>query len=185
MPLTPTQASAAVAALLDASAELFYDGERPTVFGEAMVPIVIEVPGAQPNGNLAPATGGYGIEASQGLLGLDDEVAIKFALAHEAGHGMSERILADIGLHGISGPATEVIADLASAYLLTRVGHSWPEVLTSVRAWRQTGIFDEHASGDHPAGADRVRHVETLAHTMAQQPPPSFGETALAICQSL
>lgn len=187
MPLTKGDAEQTAKSIIDKAKELFYDGGTPTVFGMNLVPSIKVVAGQTPNGNLAPAgSGGMGMEVSQGLLNIPDTVAIKFAIGHELGHGFSETILTKIGLKGVSGSATEVIADLAAAFILTKIGHTWPAVLASVQNWQTAGIFDANRSGDHPPGAERVTYINSLFSLMSAQAfSRSFEAAAKLVCNNL
>lgn len=185
MPLSQSQAEAALGGLIDAASRLFYDGGPFTVFGAyRVVPRVSLEPGAIPNGNLIPLNEReMGLSVSRGMLAIEDDTALRFALGHELGHGFSEALLTRVGLPGIGGSPTEVIADLGSAYLLSRTGSTWDEIVTAVRGWRRSGIFDENASGDHPGGADRASYVQTLRTLILEG--HTFEDAAKAICMSL
>jgi hypothetical protein len=150
-------------AFIDAASELFYGGERPTVFDQyALIPQVVVKPGTIPNGNLRPfGTGHMGVEISSGLLWLKEKLARDFALGHEMGHGISARVLANIGMTGASGTKTEVVADLLSAYVWYRLGVNWTRLLGAITR-AQDQIFDKCQNGDHPAGKNRICYIGTM-----------------------
>ncbi len=110
-------------------------------------------------------------------------MAIKFALAHELGHGTSEHVLSKVGLTGASGEATEVIADLSAAYTLVQLGIRWDTVIDSISQWRKSQIFDTHKEGDHPPGDDRVKYVKQLRALIDKK--VAFNDAARQICQAL
>lgn len=183
MTMNTTQASEFATTALAKISKLFYAGATPTTCDMPMVGKVISEKGAVPNGNLTPVDDGMGLVVSEGLLALKDTITIKFAIGHELGHGTSLHILGDVGLAGISGQATEVIADLSAAYILVELGHTWTEVLASIGNWRTTGIFDPHVSGHHPPGDERVAHVKKLKDLIEQK--VAFKAAAFQICNPL
>lgn len=185
MAINSTQAGAAAQQFITLARKRFYGGKDPTVFGGKLVAeVVVDHAGTIPNGNLAPVANGWGLELSQGLLDLDDDLAIRFVIGHELGHAFSETILASIDLHGISGEATEVIADLAAAHMLVALGDSWGAVLKTVDKWKSLGIFDEDKSGDHPAGERRVHYIHELSRAMTDR-KETFEQAARRICSGL
>lgn len=183
MSMTTDQAGAFVTAALSKISELFYAGATPTAFDMPMVGKVITEEGEQPNGNLTPIDEEIGLVVSKGLLALHDDLTIKFALGHELGHGTSLHILSQVGLEGISGQATEVIADLSAAYILVQLGSTWDAVIGSISTWRDTDIFDAHASGHHPPGDERVAHVRALQGLIGKK--VAFKDAAYQICNPL
>src|SRR5205823_4527435 len=82
---------------------------------------------------------------------------------HELGHAFCETVLTKLGLQALSGPPTEVIADLGSAHVLHMSGTSWRQITNAARDGINHQIFDLNWSGDHPPGADRAYYVERLA----------------------
>lgn len=185
MSMNATQASAFAKTALNKLSTLFYAGDTPYACGLPMVPVVKTEPGAIPNGNLTPTDdeSGLGMVVSEGLLNITDDVTIKFALVHELGHGTSEHILKHVGLEGIAGEATEVIADLSAAYVLVQLGTPWDTVIASISQWRKTQIFDDHKDGDHPPGDERVVHVKKLQALLAKG--LTFHDAAKQICKPL
>lgn len=185
MSMNTTQASAFVKSALAKLSALFYANDTPYACGLPMVPFVKTEKGAIPNGNLTPTDDetGLGMVVSEGLLAITDDVTIKFALVHELGHGTSEHILKQVGLEGIAGEATEVIADLSAAYVLVQLGTSWDVVIASISQWAKTQIFDAHKDGDHPPGDARVGYVKKLRELIDKR--VSFSEAASQICKPL
>ncbi|WP_312237971.1 M48 family metalloprotease [Stenotrophomonas sp.] len=185
MSMNATQASAFAKEALALISSQFYAGDTPYACGLPMVPVVKTEPGSVPNGNLTPTDDeeGLGMVVSEGLLAIADNVAIKFALAHELGHGISEHVLSKVGLTGASGEATEVIADLNAAYLLNQLGIGWDTVIASISEWRTSQIFDTHKEGDHPPGDHRVKYVKQLRALIVRK--VAFNDAARQICQAL
>jgi hypothetical protein len=185
MSMNTEQANTFTRSALERISALFYAGDIPYACGLPMVAVVMTERGATPNGNLTPTDDGtgLGLVLSDGLLAIKDDITIKFAIAHELGHGTSEHILTRIGLGGIAGEATEVIADISSAYLLVELGTSWDALIGSIRQWRTTNIFDDHKSGDHPAGDARVAHVEKFRALIDRK--VGFNDAARQICEPL
>lgn len=184
--MQPEEAQNVADAIIGQARALFYNGEGPTVFGMVLVPTTRWVNSVIPNGNLTPLETDpplMGMELSTGLLAIPNPAAVKFAIGHELGHAFSETILAKIGLRGVGGYATEVIADLASAYILMQIGIDTAAIQIAVNQGVAYGIFDVASSGDHPAGKDRARHVEELFQKMASG--KSFEDAARQICKGL
>jgi hypothetical protein len=122
------------------------------------------------------------------LLALANVNTIKFGLAHELGHAFSEPLLKKIGMPGLDGPRTEVIADLGAAYLLTLAGVSWEDVIAGAEGWNipaNKGIFTVGWSGDHPPGAARIKYVKALKAKMTATPPATFDAAAKEIMTKL
>jgi Zn-dependent protease with chaperone function len=185
MAMNSKQAEAVAQQIITSASKLFYNGKDPTVFGEKLVAKVVIEKGATPNASLTPVDGGYGVAVSQGLLDIKDDVAIKFVIAHELGHAFSETILTSIGMHGIGGEATEVIADLAAVHVLVEIGNSWTAVLASIAEWQTLDIFDAAKSGDHPAGAKRAQYIMRLSTAMTGPGKETFENAARQICNNL
>lgn len=185
MSMNETQASAFAKSALDKLSTLFYGGDTPYACDLPMVPVVKAERGATPNGNLTPTDdgSGLGMVVSDGLLNITDDVTIKFALVHELGHGTSEHILKHVGLEGVGGEATEVIADLSAAYILAELGTRWDTIIASISQWRKTKIFDEHKDGDHPPGDERVAYVKKLQELLGKG--ASFHDAAKQICKPI
>jgi hypothetical protein len=178
------KAKQALESMIRKVSELFYNGKPFKIFGDAyeIVPELKVEEDHTPNGNLA-ALGErtMGVQVTRGLLNLPDN-AVKFALGHELGHGFSEAALNFIGMHGVSGCVTEVIADLGSAYLLSRLNVEWEDIEKTAAAG-VGNIFDRNWSGDHPPGEMRKHCVVSLAVLMKEG--ASFQEAAKAICMSM
>jgi hypothetical protein len=168
--------------LIHKASQLFYGGGKPTVFGMNLEPHIMVEPGPGINGNLSPTASGMGVIATQGFINLPNRIARDFAIGHELGHGFGERILPEIGLQGVAGKPTEVIADLTSAYLLNQLGISWDRLMTALRS-AQGQIFDVHQSGDHPPGDQRIAYIGTLMQLIAAG--HSFQDASKAILMSL
>jgi len=185
MSMNAAQASAFAKEALALISSQFYANDTPYACGLPMVPVVKTEPGSVPNGNLTPTDDeqGLGMVVSEGLLAIGDNVAIKFALAHELGHGTSEHVLSKVGLTGASGEATEVIADLSAAYLLIQLGIGWDTMIDSISRWRTSQIFDTHKDGDHPPGDDRVNYVKQLRALIDKK--VAFSDAARQICAAL
>lgn len=164
--------------------DLFYGGGDFTIFGTyVMAPRLIVTGGITPNGNLTPIPGNrMGISVTRGLLNLPDTAAL-FALCHELGHGFSEAALETIGMKGVGGCVTEVIADLGAAYLLSQSGVTWAAITDVAVRGVTLGIFDAGWSGDHPPGRMRADCVQSLATLM--QDGDEFGLAAKAVCLSM
>ncbi len=125
---------------------------------------------------------GIGLEVTRGLIQLKDDNAIKFALAHELGHGFSLTVLTRCGLTGASGEVTEVVADLGAAYLLANSGVAWEDILHTVDDWQNSHIFTPYKSGDHPPGDKRATCVHSL-YTLIQS-GYTFEDAVKGICMS-
>lgn len=142
----------------------FLNGQNFTVF-DGLYKIVaklsiVEDSSSKPNAGLEPISDTeMGVGVNQALLDISDTNAVLFALAHELGHGFSEALLTSIQCAGINGAATEVIADLGAMMLLHKKGISFHEIARTVSNWRESGIFDAKASGDHPPGDERAWYV--------------------------
>ncbi len=184
MPMTQTAAENRLRPMIKTVGDLFYGGKDFTIFGTyVMAPRLQVSPGAMPNGNLTPIPGNrMGIAVTQGLLNLS-ETAAMFALGHELGHGFSEAALTTIGLQGAGGCVTEVIADLGSAYLLSKSGTSWKDITDVAARGVTLGIFDQGWSGDHPPGKMRADCVQSLSILMTDG--AGFAEASKAICLSM
>lgn len=169
--------------MIHKASQLFYGGGKPKVFGQyALVAQIIEVPGSVPNGNLSPVSDSQmGVEATSGLIRLPNRIARDFSLGHELGHGFGEKITSDIGLAGISGTATEVIADLTSAYLLNQLGVLWDRLLAALRSAKAT-LFDQAQSGNHPPGDVRIANIGSLMQYLKNG--STFQEAAKSILTS-
>jgi Zn-dependent protease with chaperone function len=146
------------------ASQLFYGGDKPTVFGMQIVPEIVPDPSNVPNGNLSPAGAGMGIAASAPLMNLNNKVARDFAIGHELGHGFTEQVLRLINMQ-ITGAQDEVIADLTSAYLLNQMGISWNNLLTSLGS-ASGQIFDNAWSGHHPPAAIRIGYIRQLVQSL-------------------
>jgi hypothetical protein len=192
--MNDTEAEEALKQLIDKISTLFYDGKPFTIFG-GTCPVVSQITveaGDIPNGNLAPMEQPsydpynptpYGLAVTQGVLNIDNNTALKFVLGHELGHGFSEVLLTKIGLRGVSGFLTEVVADLGSAYLLSQTGSTWDDILDAVDKWSKYQIFDPNQSGDHPPGDKRAEYVHTLKTLIADN-GQSFEDAVKGICES-
>jgi len=168
--------------LIQKASQLFYGGGKPTVIGMNLEPTIMLEAGAMPNGNLSPTASGMGIIATRSFIDLPNRIARDFAIGHELGHGFGEKILPEIGLQGVSGKPTEVIADLTSAYLLNQLGIPWDRILAALRS-AQGQIFDAVQSGDHPPGNLRIAYVGSLVELMSDN--QTFKDAAKAILMSL
>lgn len=144
----------------------FYNGD-PRAFnidGIPVKPTLRVEKGSTPNGNVTGFENEegtefwFGVVVSEGLL-TRDLVSQMFALAHELGHSVGVDVLPRIGLAGISGQRTEVVADLIAAYAVNLAGLSWDKILACVSGGVKSGIFDKEKSGHHPPGKDRARYV--------------------------
>jgi hypothetical protein len=164
--------------------DLFYGGGDFKIFGTYVMAPRLEVTGGvTPNGNLTPIPGNrMGISVTRGLLALPDTAAM-FALCHELGHGFSEAALETLGMKGMGGCVTEVIADLGAAYLLSQSGVSWASITDTAVRGVALGIFDAGWSGDHPPGRMRADCVQSLAELM--QGGVDFTTAAKAVCLSM
>ena len=187
MSMTRAQAETVLKLLIPKVKTLFYGaGNEFTMAGMTVVPSVVIEPGNFPDAVPAVVGENIGVGVTQLLLDVADDTAIRFALAHELGHGFSETVLAKIGMQGASGAVTEVIADLGSAYLLTQVGVGWQGILHAVDDWRTSQIFTAGWSGDHPPGDQRATYVHSLFSLMSAQGfNRSFEAAARLICNNL
>ena len=154
--------------IINKASQLFYGGGKPTVFGMKMEPLIMLEAGLGVNGSLSPtAGGGMGVIATQGFLDLGNQVARDFAIGHELGHGFGEKILPEMGLGGISGSGTEVIADLTSAHILNQLGISWDRIFSALSS-AQGQIFDTTQSGDHPPAVQRIGNIKSMMLYLSQ-----------------
>lgn len=178
------EAEQLLARMIPMVSQLFYHGDPATVHGTILLVPEIKIDNqlSVPNAQFFPIdTNSWGVEVSGKLLQLDTG-SIAFALAHELGHAFSEVVLDSIGLGGAAGRATEVIADLGAAYLLTFLNHNWVGILHTVDNGVHTGIFDAGSSGDHPPGKDRAHYVRYL-HYLIVEAGCSFDVAAKQICE--
>jgi hypothetical protein len=161
--MTRGDAEAVLARMFPLVCAEIYGGQPFTIFDGfiTMRPVIVEeASGGPPNAAIAPLTETeYGVGVNAALLAIEDRTAVMFALGHEIGHGFSAVLLSGIGLAGISGPRTEVAADLGAAYLLMRLGVKGDEVKRAARAWSTSQIFGAAWSGDHPPGDHRAELV--------------------------
>jgi len=145
----------------------FYGGGTPNWDGtNLVVDIQIDENDMTVNANLSPFGGGYGVLVSELFtLMVEDQIAQVFVLGHEYGHGMTETVMQAAGLTNLSGPAHEVIADLISAYILSRMGIA-PDQLVRALETAKEHVFNTHANqqqaGHHPEGDDRISYIQTL-----------------------
>src|ERR1700756_3611279 len=112
MAMNKVQAERALARMINIIGTLFYQGLPPTAFGSVILPKITAITHeGVPNANLGGiGDTSYGVEVTKELLDIRDNTTIEFGLAHELGHAFSEEVLSQVGLAGVSGEATEVIA---------------------------------------------------------------------------
>ena len=168
--------------LIHKASQLFYGGGKPTVFGMNLEPHIMVEAGPGVNGNLSPTASGMGVMATQGFINLPNRIARDFAIGHELGHGFGEKILPEIGMQGVAGKPTEVVADLTSSYLLNQLGISWDRILAALRS-AQGQIFDAAQNGDHPPGNLRIAYIGTMVQLITEN--QTFQDSAKAILMSL
>lgn len=172
MPMNKDQAEKTLTQMIPAVSKAFYGGKPFTIFDGAItvVPkIIVEEKAGVPNGNITGITDTtYGVLVNRAFLAIKNDVALKFALAHELGHGFTAVALEklDKSMKGISGPRTEIVADLGAAYLCAQTGIKWEDVDKAVKDWKAAQIFDEKWEGDHPPGAVRAQLVGILCERM-------------------
>ncbi|MGZ5790353.1 MAG: M48 family metalloprotease [Burkholderiaceae bacterium] len=183
MAMSKVQAEDVLRDFLPRVRRLFYNGGTFEMAGMPVVARITIEPEQYVDAVPAIVGDGIGVGVTQPLLDVGNDNAIKFALAHELGHGFSERVLRNCNLQGVSGPVTEVIADLGAAYLLANSGVSWQYILDTVDDWQTSGIFTANKNGDHPPGAQRATYVHSLFSLL--QSGHDFNEAAAGICLSL
>ncbi len=184
MSMDQKQAELVLSDLIQRVKSKFYaNGEFKIAEMPVVATVVVDDKTAYPDAVPTATENGMGLEVTKPLLQVKNDNAIKFALAHELGHGFSETVLTRCGLKGVSGEVTEVVADLGAAYLLADSGVPWKDILDTVDDWQTSQIFTPNKSGDHPPGAKRAEYVHSLYSLI--QSEHTFEDAVKGICMSL
>ena len=198
--MTPKEKAAAEARakwVVDAGKKLLFAGKPPTTFGGSIKIAggLNIVEGNLPDGTaFAISEDTYGVEISEGVVRMPTGQSRDFVIAHEYGHLFSEKVAEGMKLPGVGGKATEVIADLISAYLLIETWNAGgpPTKRKLLEDTLIAGLERDKAkvfggeSGDHPSGEKRIEYIKTLFKKLdAKHSLASFLSEGAAILKAL